>query len=158
MRNHLYSPAESNAVIAYQLPADVDAIHSTDSMYNRTHTSTGGPHGNMIPGCSTTRLQWDRGLNMAASMDNKMFTMILEQYKKTKEVYKQQQTKLDKLMSAVTKNNRHLHLLQTIVFQKKNMSPFRQMRKIPCLTTNRNFRNRNMISHQKIFRTLNCKH
>ena len=70
---------------AYQLHAGAGAIYSLDSLCNRAQASSSGFDGNVFPGCSTaTRLPFEMGFNMAAAMNN-MFTMLFEQYKKTRD-------------------------------------------------------------------------
>ena len=97
MSNPLCSPVHS----AYQQHASVGSIFSADSMCNRASVTAGGSHGNGIPESSRARLPWETGLNMAAPMNNNMLSFLVEQYKETKELYKQQQETLEKLTTAV---------------------------------------------------------
>ncbi|XP_060570060.1 uncharacterized protein LOC132728435 [Ruditapes philippinarum] len=100
MSNPLCTSAESSVTSAYQIHAGPGAIYSPDNLCNRAQPSS--LHGNVFPGCSTaTRSPFETGFNMAAPMNNNMLALLFEQYKETRELYKQQQSTLDKLTSAV---------------------------------------------------------
>ena len=83
MSNPLCTSAESNVTNAYQFHAGSGAIYSSDSLCNPARASSSGFHGNVFPGCSTaTRLPFETGFNMAAPMNNSVFTMLFEQRNK----------------------------------------------------------------------------